>query len=118
MELRVVRLTDRFDDACAFYADVLRWPVTTQWDDHGRGRIFGYGDVGRVELIETTAGTDATPVAGVEVSVQVDDVQALFDSLSASGALPIASPEDQPWGHRSFAVDDPAGLRLTFFQCI
>jgi catechol 2,3-dioxygenase-like lactoylglutathione lyase family enzyme len=118
MELRVVRNTDRFDDACAFYSDVLGWPVTTQWGDHGRGRIFGYGDVGRIELIETPAGTASVPVSGVEVSVEVDDIQALYDSVSASGHRPLGAPADQPWGHRSFTVHDPAGLSVTFFQCI
>jgi len=118
MELRVVRVTDRFDDASAFYADVLGWPVTRQWDDHGRGRIFGYGDVGRIELLEAASGASVADVAGVEVSVEVDDVQALFDAVSAAGSEPAAPPKDQPWGHRSFGVRDPAGLHLTFFQCI
>src|SRR5687768_5387610 len=112
MELRLVRVTDRFDDGCAFYGDVLGWPVTRQWDDHGRGRIFGYGDAARVELIEG----EPTDVQGVFVSVEVDDVAALHRRLEDAGHRPDGDPADQPWGHRSFPVTDPTGLRLVFFQ--
>jgi catechol 2,3-dioxygenase-like lactoylglutathione lyase family enzyme len=118
MEMRVVRHTDRFDEACAFYADVLGWPLTRQWDDHGRGRIFGYGDVGRVELLESTPGTPAEPASGVFVSVEVDDVAELRETISASGLATASSLTDHAWGHRSFGLVDPAGLRLVFFQCI
>jgi uncharacterized glyoxalase superfamily protein PhnB len=118
MELRVVRTTDRFDDVCAFYGDVLGWPVTKEWDDHGRGRIFGYGDAARVELLEADDGTEVDAPRGIFLSVEVDDVQALHDRLLAAGAEPHGELTDQPWGHRSFPVTDPAGLVIVFFQCI
>jgi len=118
MELRIVRHTDRFDAACSFYADVLGWPVTREWPadgDQGRGRIFGYGDVGRVELIEVR---DTDPVAGLFLSIEVADVAALAADLTAAGIPLLRDLADQPWGHRNLALLDPAGIELVFFQWV
>lgn len=117
MELRVVRVTDRFDDACHLYGDLLGWPVTREWDEHGRGRIFGQG-TGRIELIEASAGDTVEPVAGVFVSVEHDDVVTLHDRLVAAGIPVTQALADQPWGHRSFGILDPSGLTVVFFQWI
>lgn len=118
MELRIVRLTDHFDEACRFYGNVLGWPVTREWPadgDQGRGRIFGYGDVGRVELIEVAA---TQPVSGLFLSVEVDDVTAIAQRLAAGGIALHRDLADQPWGHRNLAVIDPAGIEVVFFQWI
>ena len=111
MELRVVRVTDRFDDACAFYGDVLGWPATREWEG---GRIYGYGDVGRIELMRG----DPSPVEGVFLSVEVDDVAATFERVTAAGVDVAEAMSDKPWGHRSFGVIEPSGVKVVFFQCI
>lgn len=118
MELRVVRHTTQFDEACRFYADVLGWPVTGEWpaeDGQGGGRIFGYGDVGRIELIEHA---DQQPVTGVFLSIEHADVAALHADLLRAGVVIVRGLADQPWGHRNFAVLDPTGLELVFFQVL
>jgi len=119
MELRVVRETDRFDEACAFFGELLGWPVTHGWDDgpHQRGRIFGFGDSARVELIEVTPGA-ARRIEGVFCSFECDDVAAVHDRITGAD-VPIDDPlADRPWGHRSFAVIEPSGMRLVCFQRI
>jgi uncharacterized glyoxalase superfamily protein PhnB len=116
MELRVVRYTDRFDAACEFWGDLLGWPTTRAWpadDGQGRGRIFGYGDTARVELIEVA---DAVPVTGVFLGAQVDDVAAIVAALTAAGHALERPLADQPWGHRNATVRDPSGIELTLFQ--
>lgn len=118
MELRVVRLTDRFDEAARFYGDLLGWPVRREWpagDGQGRGRIFGYGDVGRMELIEQA---HSAPVSGVLLSIEHDDVASLIEPFAAAGITVVRELADQPWGHRSVAILDPTGLELVFFQWI
>ncbi|MEQ1702873.1 MAG: VOC family protein [Ilumatobacteraceae bacterium] len=118
MELRIVRHTDCFDATCRFYGEVLGWPVTKEWpagDGQGRGRIFGYGDVGRVELIEHDA---PAPISGVFISVETDDVAALHDRLVAAGVAVVRGLADQPWGHRNLAVVDPTGLEVVCYQVI
>jgi catechol 2,3-dioxygenase-like lactoylglutathione lyase family enzyme len=120
MEIRLVRLTDRFDEACAFYGDLLGWPITHQWpaDEHeGRGRLFGYGNA-RIELIEIVDGHAPQPLAGGFLSVQVDGVTALRDRIVTAGHMLDTDVAEQPWGHRSFSVHDPAGAKLVFFEVI
>lgn len=120
MELRVVRVTDRFDEGCRFYGDVLGWPVTKEWDadeGQGRGRIFGHGESARVELIEAV-GTTPDPVTGVFVSAQVADATAIADRLAAAGVALDTPLTTQPWGHRSLGVTDPTGLRVVLFEVI
>ncbi len=112
MEFRVVRSTTHFDAACALYATALGWPVTREWDEPQRGRIFGYGNA-RIELME--ADHDE-PITGVFVSLEHDGVDALHDRLRAAGATIVQTPTDQPWGQRNLAVLDPAGLKVVFFQ--
>ena len=120
MEIRLVRLTDRFDDACAFYDDLLGWPVTHEWpaDEHqGRGRLFGFGNA-RVELIEIVDGSAAQPLTGGFLSVEVTGIEALRDRFVASGHPLDSDIVVQPWGHRSFTLHDPAGAELVFFEGI
>lgn len=112
MELRVVRVTDQFDEACRFYGQVLGWPVTREWDEGGRGRVFGYGNVARVEFMEGTP----TPVSGVFIAVETDDVVALRDRLLAHDITIVQPMTDQPWGHRNIGIVDPTGITLVFFQ--
>jgi catechol 2,3-dioxygenase-like lactoylglutathione lyase family enzyme len=119
MELRVVRHTDHFDDACRFWGDALGWPVTHEWpagDGQGRGRIFGYGATARVELIEV--GEPPAPVRGVFLGAQVDDVAAVRTRLSEAGYTLLRELADQPWGHRNLAVIDPSGIELVLYQVL
>lgn len=118
MELRVVRFTPNFDAACAFYGDLLGWPMTHSWpasNGGGRGCIFGYGESARLEFVESKA---SEAVAGVFVSVQHSDVQAVHQLMVAAEVAILRAMVDTTWGHRSFAVNDPTGLELVHFQLI
>jgi catechol 2,3-dioxygenase-like lactoylglutathione lyase family enzyme len=43
------------------------------------------------------------------VHFRTDDLDATFETLSASGAEVVQEPTEQPWGTRDFAVRDPSG---------
>lgn len=122
MELRIVRFTTAFDDACHFYGELLGWPITYEWparNGNGRGRLFGYGDVARIEFVERTGGQGYDdPVSGVFLSVEHADVVELHDRLRAAGVSILRPINDTPWGHRAFAVHDPTGIELVHFQPI
>jgi catechol 2,3-dioxygenase-like lactoylglutathione lyase family enzyme len=120
LELRVVRRTDHFDEACRFYDEVLEWPVTKQWPaegDNPRGRIFGVGPSARLELLEVALGA-ADPVRGVELSVEVDDATAAAQTIEAAGLVLAMAVRDTAWGHRACSIIDPTGMRLTLFQVL
>jgi uncharacterized glyoxalase superfamily protein PhnB len=55
------------------------------------------------------------PPAGVELVLEVDDVVAERDRVTAAG-WPLAEDlQDRPWGMKDFRILDPAGyyLRIT-----
>jgi predicted enzyme related to lactoylglutathione lyase len=58
---------------------------------------------------------DAPNGLGVEIVIEVDDVDAAFGAVSSSGQ-PVLSPlRERPWGLRDFRIVDPDGyyLRIT-----
>jgi predicted enzyme related to lactoylglutathione lyase len=118
MEMRVVRATRHFDEACRFYGELLGWPVTKEWTDGGRGRIFGHGDSARIEFLEAGTDTGDEPVTGVFVSAEVDDLDTIVAQLERASIALAEPPTTQPWGHRNLAVIDPTGLRLVLFQVL
>lgn len=52
----------------------------------------------------------------LDAYIDVDDVQGLFEELSASGAGIIKPLEDQPWQCRDFYVEDVDGHILCFSE--
>lgn len=44
----------------------------------------------------------------------VDDVDAMYERVCATGAVPEAEPADAAWGERYFHVLDPDGHELSF----
>src|SRR5439155_24857544 len=46
----------------------------------------------------------------------VQDVNALAERVKAAGHPLAEEPKDQPWGGRSFAVDDPDGFHLSIYR--
>ena len=114
-ELRVVRHTNRFEECCQFYGEVLGWPITKRWDEPSPGRIYGYGDSARIELMQST---QAIPLSGAYISVEVDNAKAMYDIMQMSGVAVTQPLAEQPWGHRNFGVEDPAGMTIVFFEVL
>lgn len=49
---------------------------------------------------------------GLYLTIEVDDVDRLYEELRAKG-VPIAiALRDEPWGDRHFAITDPNGIGL------
>lgn len=119
--LNVAINVEDFDAVASFYREILGMPIESQWDgDEGPGVIFKAGDGQTVEFFGPPWGarSDKRPAAGVELAFEVADVQQWHDDLVAKG-LPIArGMVDNPWGDRSFGIDDPAGTRIWILQQI
>ncbi|MFE3293362.1 VOC family protein [Rhodococcus sp. NPDC059234] len=52
---------------------------------------------------------DASAAVQPDLSVEVDDVDAVYAQVLASGAEIVHSLRDEPWGVRRFFVRDPNG---------
>nr|WP_225753344.1 VOC family protein [Actinotalea sp. Marseille-Q4924] len=117
----MVRHTGRLDAMSRFYGDVLGMSTVESWDrPDGRGAVFApAGSVhgAHVEVLDMPgrAVTGASP-ADVVLTFVVADVRAVHDALVDAGATIARGIEDTPWGHRSFGLDDPDGLRIWVVQ--
>jgi uncharacterized glyoxalase superfamily protein PhnB len=66
----------------------------------------------RGEKAPSSGEHDDRIASGVEIAMQVDGVDAWHDQLKVAG-VPIARGlVDNPWGDRSFGINDPEGVRL------
>jgi catechol 2,3-dioxygenase-like lactoylglutathione lyase family enzyme len=54
--------------------------------------------------------------AGMSVSIKVDNIADFHQAVVAQGMNPEGEPERTPSGNREFALRDPDGYRLVFFQ--
>lgn len=121
-ELRVAVTAVDYDDALAFYRDVLGLREREAFSSaNGRVTIL---DAGRatLELLDPVhaAFVDEVEVgrrvAGhVRLAFEVDDSATTTQELAAAGARVLAQPTRTPWDSLNARLEAPAGLQLTLF---
>lgn len=114
----VVRHTRNLEAMRQFYRDQLGFLALETWDEPGnRGIVLAVGEGAAFELLDMSdvPVTDEAP-ANTVVSIAVPDISAWYAHVNASGIEVAREIEDTPWGHRSFGIDDPEGLRIWFYQ--
>jgi uncharacterized glyoxalase superfamily protein PhnB len=119
----VLRHTINFKSMKQFYGDALGMTTVEEWDrSDSRGAVFsprGATTNATIEVLEL--GDVCVPgVAPVNVVLTffVDDVHAAHDQLRGAGITITRDVEDTPWGHRSFGIDDPDGLRIWIIEVL
>ena len=122
-EMRLVVTAPDYEEALAFYRDVLGLPLLAAFDD-GAGHVTIL-DAGRATLelsdIPHAEHIDRVEVgrrvAGhIRVAFEVADAGDATDRLVAAGATLIAPPTPTPWRSLNSRLDAPGGLQLTLFQ--
>jgi lactoylglutathione lyase len=97
-----------------FYQDVFGLPVHYEDDESA---VFNFGNT-LINLLRTTAAHEliAPAVVGgpdaparLQLTINVDDVDAICAELGARGVELLNGPMDRPWGIRTAAFRDPAG---------
>lgn len=110
----ITLFVEDLEAAKAFYGKVFGLPVTFEDADSA---VFGFGntivnllaDSAARELIEP--GAVARPGAGprVQLTITVDDVDAMCADLRSRGVDLLNGPMDRPWGVRTASFSDPGG---------
>lgn len=105
------------DDLAAakrFYQDVFDLPVAFE---DANSCVFDFGNA-IVNLLATSAAPGLIAPAAVapadagarlQLTIQVDDVDATADKLIARGVVLLNGPMDRPWGIRTASFMDPGG---------
>jgi lactoylglutathione lyase len=97
-----------------FYGRVFGLPVVFEDDD---SVVFRLGNT-LVNLLKTTAAGELIEPAAVapreagsrlQLTIEVDDVDAMCAELTARGVVLLNGPMDRPWGVRTASFKDPAG---------
>ena len=116
-----VLMTDRVAESRDFYAGLLGMRIAFEADWYVQllspttpAAQLGIVDSGHESVPPGFAGTPA----GVLVTIEVDDVDAVHERAQAD-RLPIAlSLRDEDWGQRHFITRDPNGLAVDVVQVI
>ena len=121
-ELRLVVTADDYDEAVAFYRDVLGLPERESYvTEDARVMIL---EAGRATLeIANPAQADyidavevGRRVAGkFRVAFEVEDSAATTRKLADAGATVIAEPTRTPWNSLNARLETPGGIQLTLF---
>jgi len=97
-----------------FYKDVFRLPVHFEDDE---SVVFSFSNT-LVNLLKTTAAGELIEPAAVadrdsgsrlQLTLQVDDVDATCAELASRGVELVNGPIDRPWGVRTACFRDPGG---------
>jgi catechol 2,3-dioxygenase-like lactoylglutathione lyase family enzyme len=96
-----------FAAARAFYGGILEMEAVM---DHGWFLLLQGGGAPAPQLGFATEGGSGTAVP--DLSIEVDDVDAVLARCVAAGLAPEYGPADEPWGVRRFFVRDPFGRLL------
>lgn len=113
MVKRIVANIHTSDTAAAkqFYGILLGMDVLM---DHGWIVTYGSGEKMEVQVSFATEGGSGTPVP--DLSVEVDDVDAVHEAMKAAGFAITYGPANEPWGVRRFYVRDPFGKLVNILQ--
>jgi lactoylglutathione lyase len=116
-------ITDNFDAIRSFYVDTLGCALTVETDNYLQVRFGASEDAPELAFMPPTQlpGMPDHGVfsgAGVIVSVPTEDADTHHRRMKKNGAPILSGPSDKPWGWRSYAMRDPAGVILDFFHTI
>ena len=110
----ITLFVEDLDDAKRFYQEVFGLPVHFEDDDSA---VFKFGDTlinllkttAAVELIEPASVASADAGARLQLTIDVDDVDATCAELTRRGVKLLNGPMDRPWGIRTASFRDPGG---------
>jgi lactoylglutathione lyase len=97
-----------------FYAEVFDLPIHFEDD---ASAVFNFGNT-LINLLKTDAAHElvapadvASPDAGAraQLTLTVDDVDAMCAQLTSRGVQLLNGPMDRPWGLRTASFRDPSG---------
>jgi predicted enzyme related to lactoylglutathione lyase len=124
MGLRLELFVEDMDRAIAFYRDVLGFTLLRQEEGYASvqrgGVVLGLGPIAKLPDVGgyfTRPRLARGKGLGVEIVLEVEDVEAEFERVAATG-WPVVEPlRERPWGLTDFRLTDPDGyyLRVTTF---
>jgi predicted enzyme related to lactoylglutathione lyase len=108
----LIRPTDP-DRSRRFYRDQLGLPVYREFGPpENPGLVFFAGG----GLLELSGRSTEPPGTGVALWLQVRDVYAEHQRLTAAGVQVVTPPRTEPWGLVEMWLEDPDGIRIVLVE--
>ena len=110
----ITLFVEDFEAAKRFYREVFGLPIAFEDD---ASAVFDFGNT-IINLLTATAARELIEPAVVasrgagsrlQLTIQVDDVDAMCAELAARGVELLNGPMDRPWGIRTASFSDPGG---------
>ena len=116
MKLNAGILTEKLAETKKFYTEVLDFTVTFENEFY--------------ILLQTSSGEDAISFLlpnhptqqpffhkpftgqGMYLTIEVDDVDAIYETIKSKDITIEIPIRDEPWGDRHFAIEDPNGIGI------
>ena len=124
LQLRLVVEADDYEEAVAFYRDVLGLPEQAAFSGEGDARVsILQAGVATLEIAnpaqrrmidEVEVGRPTTP--RLRVAFEVRDAESRTARLVEAGATLVAPPTETPWRSLNSRLDAPGGLHISLFQ--
>lgn len=115
---RTIPILRLFDEAMTkeFYVDFLGFEITFEHRFHEGAPLYMGVKKGACELNLSGHFGDGSPGAAVRIeTTALDEYAALLRGKQYKHARPGA-PQDQEWGCKELAIQDPSGNKLIFFM--
>jgi catechol 2,3-dioxygenase-like lactoylglutathione lyase family enzyme len=103
--------TENVERAKAFYGDILGLRTVM---DHGWIMTFAADSSAAPQISIANEGGSGTPVP--DLSIEVDDLDEVYQRAVAAGFAIEYGPKREPWGVRRFYVRDPFGRLLNILM--
>jgi predicted enzyme related to lactoylglutathione lyase len=87
--------------AINFYENILGLKKRDEWSNYAT-----------LNIGEMMLGLDPAPKADLQIYMNVDDVDKVYDTLKAKGVRFLTEPKDQYWGGRTAMFTDPDGNKF------
>lgn len=96
-----------------FYRDVLGLGIYREFGSPAEpGTVFFLGG----GLLEVSGHAAGPPARSVQIWLQVRDVHAEHERLTAAGARVLRGPVAEPWGLTEMWLEDPDGVRIVLVE--
>jgi len=112
-EFRIKLYPNNFELVRNFYENELGFLVTNHWDRGSRDKGVMF-DVGGTTLELLSPEAECQPIAGCDLSLEVDDVEGLWSQMKDSKDV-LHELRHNKWGDTSFRIADPEGFEISFF---
>lgn len=124
-QLRLIIEADDFDEALAFYRDLLGMPEQLAFATEGEDRVaILHAGVATLEiaspaharLIDEVEGAPPAEGHRARLALEVDDTATAVQASEQTGRRTLASPVTTPFRTLNARIEGPAGWQVTFFQ--